>query len=264
MSRGSGLGLVALSAALIVVLLVSMGAMKLNLPGLVPDITDHETAVYTPEVPEIVVIEPIGLDCRARVVAEIPVTGRKEHKLLGQVYRTDTVDMLAVADVDTCVTAGSTVVIDREDGTKEVLVPADAIVFHRPRVDAEATRGSVRFDKGFVGKLTDTFPWVSDNEGLTPAAYAFAQQVVGSSECMSVAYEITRELLVDAYAHEARDAGYDGELDVRIIGTPNFAQNDPVQPDSDFELRVDSAGAACRISGAVEVPAEVLRDSGQA
>ena len=60
----------------------------------------------------------------------------------------------------------------REDGSARVLVPADAIEFVRPRVDAVATLGSVHYDEGLIGKLTGALPWVSDDQNLTPAAYA--------------------------------------------------------------------------------------------
>jgi hypothetical protein len=43
-----------------------------------------------------------------------------------------------------------------------VLVPADAIPFVRPRVDAVATVDSVHDDQGFIGKLTDALLWVGE------------------------------------------------------------------------------------------------------
>ena len=84
-------------------------------------------------------MEPISLDCRARIHAEVPVEGRREHELLGQVYRTDTVSMLAVGDVDTCVEGTSAEVVHHRDGTTEVIIPGESILFVRPRVDAVAT-----------------------------------------------------------------------------------------------------------------------------
>ena len=171
--------------------------------------------------------------------------------------------LLAIGDVDTCVQADAVVVAERADGVTEILVPAEAIVFNRPRVDAEATRDSVHFDKGFLGKLTDAFPWVSDDEGLTRAAYAFAQQVVGSSDCMEAAYGVTKELLEQAYADQARERGMAGEVEVRIVGTPDFAQNEPEHPDTDFDLWVDSDGARCRLAGDVDVPTDATVTSDQ-
>lgn len=127
--------------------------------------------------------------------ASVPVEGKREHKVLGQVYRTDTVAMTAIGDIDTCVDATRTSIVRLNSESFQVVVPASAITFERPRVDAVATRDSVSFDKGLIGKVTDAFPWVSENSGLTPSAYAFAQEVVGSSDCMERAWAVTEVVI---------------------------------------------------------------------
>ena len=207
--------------------LASLGAISLNWPWANLEVTSTEVSVM-PEAPATVYrIEPIALDCRARVHAEIPVSGKKDHRVLGQTYRTDRVDITAYGDVDTCVDSRRVEVLELADGGFLVRVPADAIEFVRPRVDALATQASVRYDKGFVGKLTDVFPWVSDNQGLTPAAYSFSQIVIGGSDCMRAAYDVTRAMIVSAYADQMRAQGGDpARVEVEIVGEPDFAQND--------------------------------------
>ena len=57
---------------------------------------------------------------------------------------------------------------------QSVIIPGESILFVRPRVDAVATADSVHEGKGTIGKLTDSFPWVDSDVGLTPLAYAYA------------------------------------------------------------------------------------------
>lgn len=211
-----------------------------------PDVLTEETAVAQPEEAVIYEIEPITLDCRARIRASVPVEGRREHKLVGQVYRTDTVTMNAVGDIDTCVDSSKTAVVRVDGESFQVVVPASAITFERPRVDAVASRESVQFDKGLVGKLTDVFPWVSENSGLTPAAYAFAQEVVGSSECMERAWDVTALVIGQAYRNQLAEQGGDPEnIDVHISGSPRFGDVPTGQIDEfDFEV---GATVDCRL-----------------
>ncbi len=212
-------------AALVVAAALWLGVATIGLPWVdVPEFTDVEVALELPEEARIVGVEPIALDCRARVHAEVPVEGRREHSVFGQTYRTDTVTLEAIGDVDTCVEGTSAEVVYHRDGTTEVIIPGESIVFVRPRVDAVATAGSVDVDKGMVGRLTDVFPWVDADLGLTPLAYAYAQTVIGSSSCMEAAYGVTQDILVDAYRQQFIDAGADpDDLVVRIEGEPLFS-----------------------------------------
>ena len=255
MNRGTGLGLVLISSALVIILLVSLGALKVSVPGFLPDVTQNTTDVTYPELPTIVTIEPIALDCRARIEAEVPIEGRKEHKLLGQVYRTDTVSMTVVGDIDTCVSAGSVEVINRDDGSVRVIVPADAITFERPRVDTVATLDSVDYDKGTLGKLTDAFPWVSDDSGLTPAAYAYAQTVIGSTDCMTKAFDTTKRAIVRAYRDQLIQAGHDPSMiTIDIVGQPDLSTTQaPEEALQGFDFAVDTLATSCTVAaGAFE------------
>ncbi|MFV0258008.1 MAG: hypothetical protein ACK5PP_06130 [Acidimicrobiales bacterium] len=211
------------------IVLGQSGLLSFGLPGFL-DPTRSEAAVLQSDEAEITAVEPISLDCRARVHARVPVEGVREHEMFGQVYRTDRVTLDAVGDVDTCVDGGSTEIVTRPDGTTEVIVDASAITFQRPRVDMVATADTLTVEEGLVGKVTDVFPWVDDNLGLTPLAYAYAQTVIGSSACMETAYDTTREVLTEAYRQQLVDQGIDPDtVTVTVEGEPTFTE--PEQPD---------------------------------
>lgn len=239
---------------LVVAGLFGLGLLDWTWPWENIDVATTETTITFDEdepEPEIIEIAPISLDCRARIVAQVPVQARREHELIGQTYRTDTVEMVAIGDVDTCVNTSGVEIAERTNGTFDVIVDASAIEFARPRVDAVATMDSVVYDKGLVGKITDVFPWVSDNDGLTPAAYAFAQSVVGGSDCMQQAYDLTRSALEQAYvAQIIEQGGTAGDIEVIVNGTPDFGQNDlPDDPAfEEFDFTVDGQAATCEIT----------------
>ena len=256
--RTAGIGGLVGFTVIVVALLHAYGALSINWPWDSVDIASAESTISYDAPAAVVEIEPIALDCRARIHAEVPVEGRKEHRLFGQVYRTDTVHLRAIGDIDTCVSADDVSIIDSAAGITTVIIPADAITFERPRVDAGLTQDSVHFDKGMIGKLTDAFPWVSDSEGLTAAGYTFAQQVIGGSACMEQAYTVTEELILDAYRDQMVAAGKSpADVEVDIVGTPDFAQNEPLVPLEDFDFSV-GGGSECEIApdalGGVEEP----------
>ena len=98
-------------------------------------------------------------------------------------------------------------------------------------------------------KLTDAIPWVSDDSGLTPAAYAFAQQVVGSSECMERAWNITEVVIKTAYRDElARQGGEANDVQVDIVGVPDFGEPPAAEQDG-FSFEVSGGGVTCRVDG---------------
>lgn len=227
-----------------------LGVASLQWPWRVlPEFNQVEVALTLPEEARIVGVQPIALDCRARVFAEVAVDGRREHELFGRVYRTDRVEMTAIGDIDTCVEGTSAQVQYHADGTTEVVIPGDSIVFVRPRVDAVATADSVEVSKGFTGRLTDVFPWVDTDLGLTPLAYAYAQDVIGSSECMEAAFELTEQILIDAYTQQFVDNGADPEsLSVTIDGPPTFGANEPAPMLGDVDMTPTSGGVSCTLS----------------
>lgn len=253
MGRGLQGAVLGAIATLLVVLLSASGIISLRSPfgagDLVPDLPEVMTTstVIVPEEPVVYRIEPIALDCRARVHAAVPLEGRKEHEAFGRVYRTDTVTLEARGDVDTCVDADLVRIIESTDGTFHIDIPGEAIRFERPRVDAFATRDSVDYDKGLLGKMSDALPWVSDNDGLTTTAYAFAQEVIGGSECMEQAYRVTSELLVDAYEEQLLEQGADpSQLEI-TIGEPDFGQNQATDLEG-FDFTVESERIHCSLS----------------
>ncbi|MEZ5411241.1 MAG: hypothetical protein R2761_24645 [Acidimicrobiales bacterium] len=238
------------------VLAGQVGLLRFPSPGL-PDVNQVTTEISRPTEARVVAIEPISLDCRARVHAEVPVTATRRHEALGVVYRTDQVTLDAVGDVDTCVdgTAGTTVT-HHGDGTVDVVIDARAITFVRPRVDTVASGDGLTEHRGPVGKLTDALPWVDDNLGLTPLAYAYAQSVIGSSACMQTAYTVTEGLLRDAYRQQAVSQGADPALvAVRVDGTPDFGLDGSLAMGGDgIELTVGDSDVTCTVSDSLGDP----------
>ncbi len=247
----SSLGGIVAIGVLSLIVFANLGVIDVKWPWEDTAVMSRESIIEQSGVATVTEIEPLALDCRARIHTTVPIEGRREHALVGQVYRTDTVSITAIGDIDTCVDADEVEVVNRDDGSTRVLIPADAIRFVRPRVDADATLDSVRFDKGFIGKLTDVFPWVSENNGLTPAAYAYAQAVIGSSECMEQAFDATGAAIVDSYEDQVRGAGRDVDtLVVDIIGEPDFATDAPdAGTDVDgYDFTIDDAGVTCSVA----------------
>lgn len=246
-------------SALIVAIVLATGMVRFSLPSL-PEFSSIDVRLSLPDEARITHVEPIYLDCRARVFAEVPVEGKREHEAFGAVYRTDRISMRAYGDVDTCVDGSSTDITHNRDGTTDVVIPGESIVFVRPRVDAVRTAGSVDIDKDWVGKLADAFPWVDDNLGLTPNAYAYAQNVIGSSECMRTAYEVTEDILLEAYRQQAVEQGVDPDrLTVRIEGEPRFEDPEPIEL-GDFEMGVGNGSVTCVASddiGGVQRPSDL-------
>ncbi|MGF1595324.1 MAG: hypothetical protein ACFCVK_00070 [Acidimicrobiales bacterium] len=241
------------------VLAGQLGLVSFNGPSL-PRFGRVDVDLALPAEARIVAVEPISLDCRARVHARVPVVGTREHEAFGVIYRTDRVTLDAVGDVDTCVDGAGTDVTHHRDGTTEVVIDGGSILFVRPRVDMNATVDSLTVDKGPIGKLTDSLPWVDDNLGLTPLAYAYAQNVIGSSGCTGVAYQVTESILVDAYRQQFIDQGIDPDLlAVRIDGQPRFDELDPVDS-GDVALTVGDGDVTCVVDddvGGAAVPGGV-------
>jgi hypothetical protein len=230
------------------ILLGQVGLLGFGNPFSFPsigDFTEVDVAVSLPEEARIVKIEPISLDCRARVHAQVPVEGTREHLAFGQVYRTDRVTLDAVGDVDTCVDSSGTTITHNADGTTDVVISGESILFVRPRVDAVATANSLTVSRGVVGKVMDAFPWVDDNLGLTPLAYAYAQNVIGGSECMQTAYTVTEGMLIDAYRNQYIEQGVNPDLlDVRIEGAPIFVDPEAIDM-GDVDMRVGTGPITC-------------------
>ncbi len=222
------------------------GVGNFNWPWkVIPDFTDVEVAIELPEEARIVAVEPIVLDCRARVHAEVPVEGKREHNLFGQTYRTDKVELFAIGDVDTCVEGAAANVFHRADGSVDVVIPGESVVFVRPRVNTVETADSVKVTKGQLGKITDVFPWVSDDLGLTPLAYAYAQNVIGSSQCMRTAFAVTEGVLTQAYREQFIAQGFDPDkLSVTIDGSPDYFDPPPLDLEG-AEMTVGTNNVEC-------------------
>lgn len=243
------LGGTIIGALVVTIAALWTGVASLQFPWQVlPDFTDVEVELALPEEATIVAVEPIALDCRARVHAVVPIEGSREHTLFDRVYRTDTISMEAVGDVDTCVEGTSAEVTYHRDGSTDVVIPGHSILFVRPRVDAVRTAESVDVTKGQLGRFTDVFPWVDTDLGLTPLAYAYAQNVIGSSQCMEAAYTVTEQMLIDAYTDQFVANGADADsLTVRIDGDPIFTDPPAVELDG-VDMSVDGDAITCAVS----------------
>ena len=229
--------------------LLSFGWLDVNWPW--EDIVTEETVleVDVEEGPaQIIDISPISLDCRARIEAVVPVVGTQKTSVVGATISTDTIRMLAVGDVDTCVDSSGVEIVERADGTFGVIIDAAAIEFVRPRVDAVATMASVTTDRGIVNQVVEALPWTNEDDELTPAAFAFAQSVIGGSSCMEAAYEQTRLALTEAYQSQVTAQGASpDDVDVIVSGIPDFAQNNIEQKLlGDFEF-IEEPGTSCVI-----------------
>lgn len=237
----------------VIALVLIVGMVQFRWPWeALPEIATVEVAVTTPTEARIVDIEPVSLDCRARIHAEVPVQVVRDHAVFGQVYRTDVVELQATGDVDTCVDGNSADVIHRLDGTTEIVIDGSSIVFVRPRVDAVASIDGVSEHKGAVGKFTDAVPGVSSDLGLTPLAFAYAQMTIGSSQCMQEAYAVTEQILIDAYRQQFIDQGEDPDrLSVRIDGEPLFPDVAPLETSSGVRLSVGDGGIVCSVASQV-------------
>ena len=244
---------VVLLSMFFVVALFSFGWVDINWPWENVDLVQEEAEVGIDSVEEgpaqVIEITPIALDCRARIVAEVPVIGTQRTQVVGQTISTDTVRMRAIGDVDTCVQADGVEINERTDGSIGVIIEAESIVFNRPRVDAVATMESVSTDRGFVGQLVEILPWTNEDDELTPAAFAFAQEVIDSSACKQAAYEQTEAVIIQAYTQQLVDQGGDPEMiDVIISGVPDLGQDESeVRMLGDFEF-TEEAGTSCVVA----------------
>ena len=235
-------------ALLLVVALFSFGWIDIRWPWENVVEQTSEVAVDVEEGPAVLTVAPIALDCRARITATVPVVGTQRTSVAGATISTDTIRMQAVGDVDTCVSADGVEIIERADGTIGVIIDADAIEFVRPRVDAVATMDSVSTDRGIVNQVFEALPWTNEDDELTPAAFAFAQTVIGGSECMRAAYDQTETALVDAYRNQMAEQGADpDDIDVIVSGLPDFGEGDESPILGDFEFS-EEAGTNCVVA----------------
>ncbi len=235
-------------SGIIVVALISFGWLDIRWPWENVVQETAEVGIDIEEGPAVLAIAPISLDCRARITASVPVVGTQRTSVAGATISTDTIRMRAIGDVDTCVNTDGVEIIERADGTIGVILDADAIEFVRPRVDAVATMNSVTTDRGFVNQVVELLPWTNEDDELTPAAFAFAQTVIGGSECMRAAYDQTETALMNAYRDQMVEQGANpDDIDVIISGLPDFGENNDRPILGDFEFSEES-GVSCEVA----------------
>lgn len=244
----------ALGAVVMIAALVWIGVLSFSLPdawlfgALVDKIATEDRTIELKEPATVVRLEPVALDCRARIHARVPVEGRREHALAGVVYRTDTVEVDAAGDVDTCVDAGAVEITPGEDGSFTVDVPGEAITFVRPRVDMVDSAERFTYDKGFVGELTDALPGVDDGDTMIPAAFAYAQQVIGGNACMTEAFEVTSQVLQQAYSDQLAAQGVPPSMVTVEVGEPDFDQHRPLEESGDITFEIRGGEVQCTLA----------------
>lgn len=235
-------------AAIMLLALVSFGFLDIRWPWENVVEQTSEVAIDVEEGPAVVSITPIALDCRARINASVPVVGMQRTSVAGATISTDTIRMQAIGDVDTCVAEGGVEIVERADGTFGVIIDADSIEFVRPRVDAVATMDSVTTDRGIVNQVVEALPFTNEDDELTPAAFAFAQTVIGGSSCMRAAFDETEVALVDAYREQMVEQGANpDDVDVIISGIPDFGETNDTAALGDFEFS-EEAGTTCVVA----------------
>ena len=108
---------------------------------------------------------------------------------------------------------------------------------------------SVSTDRGFVGQLVEILPWTNEDDELTPAAFAFAQEVIDSSACKQAAYEQTEAAIIEAYTQQLVDqGGAPDKIDVIISGVPDLGQDESeVRMLGEFEF-TEEAGTSCVVA----------------
>ena len=127
--------------------------------------------------------------------------------------------------------------------------------------DTDSLKREIKLGKSIVGKLTGALPWVSDNSSLTPAAFAYAQTVIGSSECMREAYDTTTQAMIEAYERQMESAGLDPEaLEVEIVGEPDFGDLPDAGDLGDFEFETSADGASCSVADDAFEGDEIIPD----
>ena len=78
---------------------------------------------------------------------------------------------------------------------------------------------------------------------------AYAQDVIGSSECMEAAYSLTEQILIDAYTQQFIDNGADPEsLTVTIDGRPTFGSGEAPPRLGGLDMAPTEGAVACTLS----------------
>ncbi len=243
--------------ALFLACLFTLNSLGISLHIKTPWSNKSKTTISAAGPIEVPRIDPETLDCRALIHEIVPVKGKKVHQLSfvwHWDYRKDTVYIKAIGDVDTCVNGGADIQ-STPNGGWLVNIPSASIDIHRPRVDMVATAGNINFKKGLIGKITDAAWWVSENNKLTPAALAYAQELIGNGKCLQAAWNNTWEAIQIAYFKQAAAKGIDSSK-VKInlvVGTPNFNQNKVDLTSATFKgYKFDNPdNIECRVSASV-------------
>jgi hypothetical protein len=232
-------------AAVIIVAFLFMQAVNslIKLPSMANPVAIEESFTFAQQKPaEIVRIEPIAIECRAAIEAEVPVLLQKDvhYKTFGwNVFtRTERGAFTSFGDVDTCLAIDHTRIFQTANGGWTVNVNVDDIVFRRPRVDMLRS-----FDTWIISVDWDWAPWVDGDTQMGLEAAALAQYLIGSSSCIEAAFDVTVDAIEASYKDQAASIGIDPALvNVVIDGTPSYdAYVDDIMNEYDQETldRVD-------------------------
>ncbi len=206
----------------------------------------------------IVKIVPEALECRAYVQAEIPVKGESQYiwktPLFSKTLNTDTITFTAIGDVEVCFPAEGATVHAKNDGSWLVEIDSSQAVFNRPRVDALATENSVDYKPGAGREIIEFVPIVdyfidTNAHELTAEAFAYAQALIGGSDCMNAAWQPVQKAIVLSYQDQAARKGADpGAVEVIFTNQPDFEQHAKVFDTGVFdgvEFEIDTENDRC-------------------
>lgn len=217
-----------------------------GLPTVVEVDIEDQITVDIPNEPEIIRIDPIALDCRARTDVAVSARGIMDHyatidlPLVAPkrvVYRTDSLEYQGVGDVETCVPPEASTIFQTTKETK-VTIDASQVVFNRPRLTF-AKDFEINYDQGLLGKITNAAPWVSDDSPLYDLTLHQAQKQVASESCMRKAWSATQAAVRNAYyGIVAEQYGIDASsITVHFVGEPNFWQAGKAPDEATSQLR---------------------------
>lgn len=204
--------------------------------------------------------EARNLHCSSLINASVPVKGQAQYTVhllvASKTLNTDGITMRAIGDVGGCLRARFVKLI-RQGGEVIVTLDASGTSFWRPRVKPAATAGSVKYHRGFMRGLIAAMPmplinlFIDENSSqLTMQAESFAQSVIGGSKCMKAAWPQAKRNIVTEYRRTLTRLGFDtAHLQVRLVGQPDFAQNDLKHAAKVFgntKFKIDHKHVVCR------------------
>lgn len=218
-----------------IILKVGSAIIDIDLQSPIGSPLDTDISTDRPVTP-IVITEtvPIALDCRAVTTVKADIAVKKEYQIFGKVISTDKVIIHAVGDYDVCVDGmvSRTTTTANGSKTQKIVVPADAVVFHRPRIDT--SKSTLQYDRGKISRLA-----LSDDNVIVDISLKVAQHIIGSDDCIETAWESTQKAVEDSLRRQADDDGIHN-VTIEWSGRPAYDSDSGPLPDiPDIESNVN-------------------------